>query len=375
MNGVSPVLARPALAPSTTAHGAGPAPALLAAAAEPTVPEVQNALAQLYEVIAQLREQQAKHGKSEVDVATAARDIEATRQKEALDRARAAAEEGGVFDWIAKDIGLAGAVGLVTFNYPLVAADIAAHELGLFEHVEEKIDLVDVAAVATGRWEVVAADVLVRKTDLAPADLRKLLEKCGVPSDAPSISKEDIEPIAKDVLLANLLVLSTAATVLSCGTTGALVVALLGVAISMGGAKLAEEKALDPLLGDGTSKWVGLGMQIYGTAAACMSGFAGGAAILPASGARGAAIAHGITAGARGGDQIVTAVNERARDEANIEAEGARHGVARLERLIEQITDAIEEVYDSHRKAAETLQGIIDVVNEKDLALTRAIKG
>lgn len=374
MNGVSPVLARPLSLQRVASHPAV-APTLLPSAPAPSIPELQDAMAQLYLVLSQLREQQARLGKAAVDGAKADRDIAARKEKEALERAKEAAEKGGFFDWIADDLGLAGAAGLVSFNYPLVFADIAAHKLGLFEYLEEKIDLVDVAAVATGRYDVVAADVLLRKTDLAPSQIRELRDKSGLPEDAPSVSKEDVEPIAKEAIMANLLVLSTAASVLSCGTTGALVVALVGLALSMGGAKIAEEKALDGLLGEGSSKWIGLGMQIYGTVASCMSGFAGGAAVLPANGARGAAIASGLANAARGSDQIVTSVHEHERDEANIDAAGARQQLTRLERLIEQITDAIKEVYDSNRKAAETLQGAIDTANQGDLVLSQAIKG
>lgn len=374
MNGVSPVLASPVDVRSPMGPAGSIAPSLLPHVEAPPLPQLQDAMAQLYLVLSQLREAQATHGKMQIDGAKTERDIAARKEKEALERAKKAAEEGGFFDWIAKDLGLAGAVGLVTFNYPLIVADIFAHKLGLFDSVDEKVDFVDVAAVATGRWEVVAADVLLRKTDLAPHEVQEVFEKSGIPKDAPGVSKEDVDPIAKEAIMANLLIMSTAASVLTFGTTAALVVALLGMAISMGGSVIAKEKALDGVLGEGSSKWIGLGMQIYGTLASSMSGLAGGASTI-SNGARAAALATATVAAMRGTDQVVTAVNERERDEANIDAAGARHRLGRLERLIEQITDAIKEVYDSHRKAAETLQGAIDTANKGDLVLSQAIKG
>lgn len=356
--------------------GARTAPSLLPHAEKPDPAQLQGSMAELYLAMSKMRDAMVGQANRQTDAAKAQRDAAAEAQQKALERAKEASEKGGFMDWIADGIGLGGAAGLVTFNYTLVAADLAVHKLGLLDELEldEKIDVVDVAAVATGRWDVLAADVILRKTELTPKEARDIVEKCGIPRDAPGISDDDIKPVAKKLLAANLLIASATATVLSCGTTGALCVAVAGMAISAAGTYVAQQNAVDKVFGEGSSKWIGLGMQIYGTAAACMSGFAGGAAIAPGNAARGAALAHGLTAGVRGTDQVVTAVHDHERDVANIDAEKARYQLARLDRVLDAIVDGMKELHQSQDKAAKTLQGAIDTANQTNLALAQGIK-
>src|SRR5687767_6828605 len=150
VQGPSNVQIGPALAAPGSANGAS----LLPPSQTPNLGMMQGALADLYLVMSQLREAQVGESKVRVDCTKVDRDVQLREQEEAMRRARDAAEEGGVFDWLSKDIGLAGCVGLVTFNYALVAADIALHKLDIVDNV--KVDVVDVAAVATGRYDVLA---------------------------------------------------------------------------------------------------------------------------------------------------------------------------------------------------------------------------
>ena len=372
MSGVAPVRAPAAYAPRAMESGGPNSPASLLPAAEaPAIGQLQGAMADLYLVMSQLRDAQVGVSKMRVDSAELDRKIAERERADAMAKAREAAEKGGVFDWLSKDIGLAGVVGLVTLNYALVAADIAAHKLDVVENV--KIDVVDVGAVATGRWEVLAADILLRKTDLAPKEARELLEKCGIPKDAPGISDEDVKPVAKKLLMANLMVASLVATVFSAGTTTGVCIALAGIAISAAGSKIAEHQLLDGVFGKGSSKWIGLGMQIYGAAASGMSGLAKGAALGAAEKAAGAVV-HGATAGVRAADQVVLAVHEKERDDANTAAESARLALMRLDRLLEMLIEGIKETTQSSRRAGESLQGAIATANQTHLALAHGTR-
>lgn len=365
----SPQAARP-VAPAK----AQPEAALLPAAERPALGAMQDAMALLYAVLMQQRDTDARVAKSQVEVAQGERKAALRDQQEALRRASEAAEKGGLFDWVSKDIGLAGAVGLVSFNYGLVAADVAAHKLGVFEHIEEKVDLVDVAAVATGRWEVVAAEAVLRKTDLAPEEARGLLERCGARTDVPGISDEDVEPIAKDLLLANLLVLSVGATVLSCGSTTGLCIALAGLALSYGGSEAAKAGTFDGVFGEGSSQWIGLGMQFGGAAITGAAGLASGPGLVNGANTA-AAVASGVSGTANGADKIVLAVHEHERATADIDAEQARYRLARLDRLIQTVIDGAKHASDSHRRAAETIQGVVQTANDTQLMLVRGVRG
>jgi hypothetical protein len=370
--------------PPTLAPSAG-GPALLPSSAPPTLGQMQGALADLYLLMSQMRDVQVGEGKVRVNCAKVDRDVQLKEQEEAMRRAKEAAEEGGVFDWLSKDIGLAGCVGLVTFNYALVAADIAAHKTDLVDNV--KIDVIDVAAVATGRYDVLAADILLRKTDLAPEEARALLEKAGLPKDVPGISDDDVKPIAKKLLIANLIVASVVATIFSAGTTTGLCIALAGLAISAAGSQVSEHKLLDKVFGEGTSKYIGLGMQIYGAACSGMSGLASGAALSTVASngvlkgvefsARTKAVAiaaqGGITA-LNGTDQMVIAANEEAAADANIDAEEARMKLARLERLLDFLIEGLKESNRSHRKAGEAIQGAISQADQTQLALAQGTR-
>jgi hypothetical protein len=337
-----------------------------------TLGGLEGGLADLYALMAVLEEKQIRIGKLQIDGAKVGRDAAAEEQEKAMQRALHASKKGGIFDFIADDLGLAGAVGLVTFDYALVVADVAAHKLGVVRNV--KVDVVDVGALATGRVDVLAGDLLLRKTDLAPDEARNVLEKFGI-ANAPGISDEDVKPIAKDLIRAHLLVESVAATILSCGTVGGVVLAVAAVALSAGGSKIAEAKSFDEIFGEGSSQWIGLGMEIYGALASSLSGFAPGTAVNTAAGARAAAgIINGSTSILRGTDEIVIASHQRESAAATIDAERAKQMLGRLERLIDLVLASIHEAHDTHQKAAEIVQGVIQTLDASNMTLTHAMK-
>jgi hypothetical protein len=365
--GAAPAL--PSLATSQ-AMGAGPS-GLLPAAEAPALGQLQGAMAELYMIMSQLRDAQTEHSKTRTESTKMGRDIAEREQAEALARAKEAAESGGFFDWISKDIGLAGVVGLVTFNYALVAADVAAHKLDLVENV--KVDVVDLGAVATGRYDVLAADLLLRKTDLAPREARAILEKLGIPKDAPGLSDEDVKPVARKALMLNLLVLSVGATIFSAGSTTGLCIAAAGLAFSAAGSQVAENEVLDGVLGKGASRWVGLGMQIYGAAATGMSGLANGAA-LGAAAKVGGTVAHGAATTARATDKIVRVVHDKQAADARVVAEAAKLQLNRLERLIDFLIDGMKEAASSSRKAGEAIQQAITAADQTQLVISNGTR-
>jgi len=307
------------------------------------------------------------------DCAAKQRDDALKEQRDALQRAQDAAKKGGVFDWISDNLGLGGVAGLVTFNYAAVAASVAVHELGILKNM--KIDVVDVGALATGRLDAVASDVILRKLDIAPEQARDIVAKCGIPKDAPGISDEDVKPVAKKVLMANLFIAGLTATALTGGSTAGILVAVAGVGISAGGSYVAENKALDGLLGDGTSKWVGLGMEIYGTAASALAGFAPGPAVISNGAARAVGgVVGGATGILDGSDQVVTTLHQRETDTAHIDEETARHRIAQLGRMMDEVIDTIQDAYDSRQKAHEIVMKAVETTNDTSVALATGMR-
>lgn len=327
----------------------------------------EDGLAALYKVLSQLTDAQARLGETRVNGDKAARNVALHRQQEAEARAAEAAREGGILDKIANNIGIAGAVGLVTFNYVVVAADVAAHASHAIKNI--KIDLVDVGAVASARPEVLAADLLLRKTDLTPKEARDVLAQLGIRKDVPGLSDDDVKPVARKLVAANLLAASITASVLSCGTTSGLTVALVGIAMSQAGAYVSSEGTLDGVFGRGSSKWIGLGMEVYGTAASAMSGLAtSGAAIAPAAKTGARVISGGLDV-LHGSDRATTAIAKHAADEADIDATRARHAIARLERLVDFVIDQIRDVCETHKKTAKIVGEVMGALSETRLSL------
>jgi hypothetical protein len=322
---VSTVPAR--LGDPVVAATAGPA-ALLPPIEQPSAEVVRDAMTELYEILARLRDVQMDQSKGEIETAKIARAVAEREKEDALRRAREAAEEGGFFDWLAEDVGLVGVAALVTFQWHVAAADIAAHKSGV-------------------------------------------VETLGLDGLEPEVANS----VAKDVLQASVLVASVAATVLTCGTTTGLCLALAGVALSAGGSKLVESRALDRVLGEGASKWIGLAMQVGGAAVSASAGFAtAGQALLGTGATRGASVVQGSLAVVKGADGIVLARNEHERGLADVDVEGAKQKLGRLLAFLEMLVEGVREVRESTKNAAEALRAAIDTRDQTNVMLARATR-
>jgi hypothetical protein len=316
---------------------------------------------------------QALQSKNAVDNAETSRQAALKEQRDQLERAREAAKKGGFFDFIADDLGVAGVVGLVTFNYAVVATSVAAHKSGALGDV--KIDVVDVGAVATGRVDTLACDVLLRKTELSPQEARDVLEQCGVPRNAPGISDDDVKPLARKVLTANLMIAGLTASALSGGTAAGICIALAGLAISTGGTYVAETNALDGVFGKGSSRWIGLGMEVYGAAASAMSGLAPGPTVVPSGAAR--AVAATVAGGSttlHGADQVMQAQNAFQSDSANAAAEEAKAHLEWLGRFIDLVIDGLKEAQESQKKAGDSLRAIAQTANDTTASIATGMR-
>lgn len=379
-----PVCSAPAVGPTTpiaTPTGPSPSPetnSLLPSPDASVGPEA--GLAAIYFMMSKQRDTQLASRRADFASKQIDRRVADAERKHATQEAIDAANDKSFFQSISDNIGIAGVVGLATFNYALVAADIALHESGVIDNLE--IDVVDVGAAgaaACGRWDVLIADVLVRKLELGPEEARELLEKVGIPKDAPGISDEDVKPVAEDLLRINLMVAGAAASVLSAGSMTALVVAMIGLAITYGGKLVAETELLDPMLGEGASKKVGLGMECAGIITSACAGFAGsGAGVLGSAATKAAKAAsytiNGGNAALNGADGVRQAFTQRKIDDAQITAEKARAALSRLEKLCEFIIDGMKETQQSYQRAQNSIQSAINAISETQLSLSSAIK-
>lgn len=280
------------------------------------------------------------------------------QRREALERAKQESEKGGIFKELEDNIGLLGVFGLATFNYGLVAADIVLHESGAVGNL--RVDLIDgaCAAVAQTHPEILVADVLLRKLDATPDAVERQLDALGLGTNVPGISDEDVKPVVDTAVKLNLLIAGTAASVLTAGSTTALVVALVAAAFSAGA--FASEQANGPV-------WLTLGLQVCGAALSLGAGLEGANAALSASEsariAQAKAVGIGVTAlngGLHGTDTVLHSVHQHAADEANIDAAEAKMRLARLQRLLDELIDTVEENEDSRQRTTESVREAIE---------------
>jgi hypothetical protein len=356
---------------SSTATGIVPGSALQpqTATSSPTIPVLptptsgvdgtQDALARLYAMLAQLQTTHAQGAKNDITVNQALRQNAQRARDEALAKAKREAEKGGLFDWICKDIGLLGVAGLATFNYGLVAADLALHKSGAVQNL--KLDILDAGLVAYGRPEIIAANVLLRKLEIAPDEIEKKLDELGLGKSVPGISDEDVKPIVDKAVMANLFVLGTAASVLTAGSTTAIVIACVGLALSSGATVVQAA---------GGPEWLAVGMQIGGLACSLSSAAATGGTAQVVAGQ----IAKGVSDGLSGVDTIVRTIHQHAADKALYRATEVRHTLQRLERLLDGIIEGLQEGQESHKRTSSILQQTLQTHNQT-LVLASSMKG
>jgi hypothetical protein len=203
---------------------------------------------------------------------------------------------------------------------------------------------------------------------VTPDAVKEQLEKLGLGTNVPGVSDEDVKPVVDTAVKLNILIAGTAASVLTAGSTTALVVALAAAAFSAGA--FASEQAKGPV-------WLTLGLQVCGAALSVGAGLNAASAGLSADEAARIASAKyvgiGVTAingGLTGTDTVLHAVHQRAADDANIDATQAKMRLARLQRLLEDLIDTVKENEDSHQRTTKTVREALDTHSNTLLATT-----
>jgi hypothetical protein len=340
--------------------------------APPACDGMQDMLAALFKVLTDTSRVRSESAQNQVKQNRADRLAAEAEVRAQMQRAEEEAKDGGIFNKITNRIGLLGIVGLATFNYALVAADVGLHASGLVKDL--KLDVVDggCAVLAQTHPEILIADVLLRKLDVAPEAVKKTLDDMHLGTSVPGISDEDVKPIVKTAVELNLLVAGAAASVLSAGTTTALVVALIAVALSTS-AFVAEKCDAPP--------WLTLGLQIGGAALSLGGGFVSntGSALgrsaseLAAARAVGGGI-NAVNGGLSGTDTVIHSIADHEVDEANRNAQAVRNQLARLQRLLDDLIDRISEMQDSHKRASDCVRQALDTHGQTLTSTATALK-
>ncbi|MBX3202234.1 MAG: hypothetical protein KF894_29155 [Labilithrix sp.] len=402
-------------APATVGHNVPAMPnapaangSLLPTPAAETI-DVGDAITQLLKVSSQLSEHQMQLGKSQVDANLAQRKAAGERRKEALDRAieaakkaREASSSSSPFSFITDNIGLTGLIGIATFNWGLVAADVAAHRAEL---TGNSTNMLDVGATlyggpfmylaAQGAKKLapeelgqrgVAAAVLGGPMGLAleraaekiiPDDFEKRLE------ELTSVEDDDVRLANKIALMVAMAAVAGTCTVLSGGTTAPALVALVGIGISTATQVAAETGALKEIFGEKAATYIALGGAITGATLTL-----GGSIWSIASAASAASnvakldktlrttlrvvegaktITEGVSTTVDGFRELERAEHQRDADLANVDAEHQRHLLKRIEMVVDSILEDIQEAKESAQRATETLQATLQTHNQTAL--------
>jgi hypothetical protein len=389
-----------------SASGDIPATSMLLAAPPAGAVGTEEAITMLLQMSSQMSEQQLRLGKAGIDVADKRREDAAARREEALDRAAEAArqaqekqDDGGVFSFVTDNVGAVGLLGLCTFNWGLVAADIAAHKTEL---ADDRTDFLDGgAAVFGGPLAYLAMEgarklapeevtqtrvagallggpmgyALVRAAEkLVPGEYEAMLEQNSAVKD------EDVRLANKIALMVALAAVAAASVVLSGGTSTPAVVALVGIGISTGTQIAAETGLLEEVVGEKAAVYVALGGAITGaaltlggsvwslasaadtTAQVTAKAAAAKRIIAGLNGARG--IAEGTHHAKQGFDALERAERRHDADLANVDAEEQKQVLARIEKIVESILEDLKEAHDAAQRSTETLQESLQTKNQ-----------
>jgi hypothetical protein len=156
----------------------------------------------------------------------------------------------------------------------------------------------------------------------------------------------------KTIATVAMVVVAAAATVMTCGGAAPALVGV-GLALSAGGFLVGETKCLDPILGDGVSKWVGLGMGLAGTI--CTLGAAGGGTTVEAV-AQGA---QGVSQVAQGCQTTCDAVSENRANHDMERAKAAQNQMRRIQVVIDDIIERLGDAKDTSRRGSEAVNEIV----------------
>jgi hypothetical protein len=142
----------------------------------------------------------------------------------------------------------------------------------------------------------------------------------------------------------------------------------VAVAISAGGFVVGETKCLD-FMGEGVSKWVGLGMAVCGTVLSCGAG--AGASVGGSGGTAVDVLQNGATV-ASGCQAVDTAVHQHRADGHQIEAKAAQHQMQRIQDAVEEI---ISELQDGKEASGRRSEAVNKIVETEGQTLTIAAGG
>lgn len=152
----------------------------------------------------------------------------------------------------------------------------------------------------------------------------------------------------KTLAIVAMVVVAAAATVMTCGAAGAVVVGV-GLALSASGFLVSKTKCLDPILGDGVSKWVGLGLAVVG-AVVTLGATSGGTAVEAVGTA-----AEGVAGVAEGCQAGSDAIQNKAADDHAQKAVAAQHQIRRIQAAIDDIIERLGNAKDDSRRGAEAV--------------------
>lgn len=337
---------------------------------------LQDAMAKLYAAMAALQNSQSGTATTDTKTnQTKQREAQRKRQEE-LDKAREAAEKGGFFKWLGSGMGATGLVALATGNPALLIASIVMHKSGMMKNT--KFDMLDAAMMSAGPVTM-AADLLIRK--LAAPDLGK---------DIPGITDDDVKPVMDKVVMASVMVAGAALSVVTAGTTTALIVACIAIALSAGSCASAElggpkELTMGLAIGSavcslgGSAVNAAQSLSAAGSTAAKASDAAAKAATSAAKAENTAKVAttalDSATKAANGTETIVNAIHQKESADATIRAAEFRNLLTKLERVLDAVIEGAKESQDSFKRITATVTGIVQTHNDTLAMSAAAIRG
>lgn len=421
MNGVGRTVGTSTAASVATAITAPlPAGAPTPLLSEPTM-ATSDALTSLYKLMSDRAATEQNAAKTDVESTTKAQKILRQERREAVERAREAAEDqGGFFE----SIGIGGLVGIAISNPWLVVADMGMHmakltpdALSKFEkaHLDEVANAADGYAAlghakvlldaGLGGPQAMAALValgglLVKETNVLGEDASAWAGRgmmlggsnalggarqaaVALVADKEGAVADEIRHVEKETQqytkYAAYVAMGLAAAGAIAGTAGTatLPVVLVGVALSASGAIVTESNCL----GDDWSKWVGMGLMASGS---LISGVGLGAAAAGASAAAKAtstalSVSGTVVDGAAkvkdGTDQIHGAAVQHEVDLANADAKELQVADRRLDRVIERLIETAQDAKDGFRRTASTIQQAIEQDVQTPMIVAGALRG
>ena len=248
---------------------------------------------------------------------------------------------------------------------------VAARQTAKDEAFKQQLDAIRRAAEAEGEGSKGFFDSLVNLVSDVVTDLAKLDFAAAVTDPFSDLEDmwnspkfwQDLEAGAGFIAKAALIAGGIAATAATAGSAG-LVVAGIAIALSAGGTVVQETDCLDSVFGEGTSQWIGLGMQLTGGAICYGNAGAGALSALTTATEAGSGAAKVVTSAAH----VRVAKFQGDVVDAEADAMAAQHRSEQMTRLVEWLIDGIKETDKSHQRANETLGQAIDQRDQAQMA-------